>query len=194
MKKSLTIIVIIVVIAAVIVGTKMFTNNEEVVLKSNFAPVENAAGLSTIIDNVYAGISMEMPMVATQEHDVTDSDTVTYVTGLENGEKLEYLVSSDPMMSSQAYSFVLAKVKEGINAEEVAKEMSDKIDTRKWICVSAEKLYATNSGDIVCLIMSSEELAKPIYEKFKELAGTVGQEFEKTEEAPELPEDMMYEE
>ena len=37
--------------------------------------------------------------------------------------------------------------------------------------------------------MSSEEIAKPIYEKFKTLAGTVGQEYEKTEEI-ELPPEM----
>ena len=68
--------------------------------------------------------------------------------------------------------------------------MSEQIDTRKWICVSAEKLYATNSGDVVCLVMSNEEWAKPVYDGFKELAGQVGEEYTKTEELPELPEEL----
>ena len=108
------------------------------------------------------------------------------ITGLESGEKLEYLVASEPMISSQAYSLILAKVKQGENANEIAKEISEKVNPSKWICVSAEKIYATNSGDIVFVIMSSEEWAKPIYEKFKKLAENVGQEYEKTVEAPNL--------
>ena len=51
------------------------------------------------------------------------------------------------MMSSQAYSLVLVKVKDGVDANNIAKTMSEKIDTRKWICVSAEKLYATSSNE-----------------------------------------------
>jgi hypothetical protein len=94
------------------------------------------------------------------------------------------------MMSSQAYSLVLVKVKDGVDANNIAKTMSEKIDTRKWICVSAEKLYATSSNDIVCLVMASEEWAKPVYEGFKALAGTVQEEYTKTEELPELPEEL----
>lgn len=94
------------------------------------------------------------------------------------------------MMSSQAYSLVLVKVKDGVDADKIAKSMSEQIDIRKWICVSAEKLYATSSGDVVCLVMSSEERAKPIYEKFKKLAGTIGEEYIKTEEPSELPEEL----
>ncbi|MGN1301281.1 MAG: hypothetical protein ACI4U9_01980, partial [Clostridia bacterium] len=59
-----------------------------------------------------------------------------------------------------------------------------------WICVSAEKLYATSSGDIVLLVMSSEDMAKPIYEKFKTLAGNVNEVYEKTEEI-ELPPEIL---
>ena len=130
------------------------------------------------------------PSLANQAIDVTDSDSVKYMTGLENGDKLQYLVVSEPMMSSQAYSLVIAKVKDGVDANAVAKEMSENIDTRKWICVSAEKLYATSSGDIVFLVMSSEEMAKPVYNSFKAKAVAVGQEYEKTEVVEELPEDM----
>ena len=114
---------------------------------------------------------------------------VKLFTGLDNGDDLQYLVVSEPMISSQAYSFVLATVKEGVDANKIAQTIKDQVDYRKWICVSAEKVYTTNSGNIVCLVMSSEEVAKPIYEKFKTLAGAVGQEYEKTEQI-ELPPEM----
>jgi hypothetical protein len=120
----------------------------------------------------------------------TDADLVNSFTGLENGENLEYVVASEPMITSQAYSLVLVKVKDGVSADEVAKTMSENVNQRKWICVTAEKLYATSSGDIACLVMSNEEMAKPVYEKFKTLAGNVNEEYQKTAEEPELPEDM----
>ena len=74
----------------------------------------------------------------------------------------------------------------------MAKTMNENIDTRKWICVTAEKVYTTTSGNVICLVMSNEETAKAVYENFKTLAGTVGEEYERTEEEPELPEDMLY--
>ena len=208
MKKILGVVIIIAVIAVAAMflmpskekqeGTENQVQKEEIVQNgeqsqtttSNFSAIEKAEDLSKIIDDVYAAQTMEMPLLQTQEIDVTDKDMVSYVTGLENGEDLEYAVASEPMMSSQAYSFVLVKVKEGANAEKVAKEMCDNIDERKWICVTAEKIYATNSGQVVCLIMSNEETATAIYDEFKELAGEVGKEFTRTAEEPELPEDM----
>ena len=129
-------------------------------------------------------------MPQSQILDITNNDSVKYITGLENGTNFEYVVVSEPLMSSQAYSLVLAKVKSGINADEIAKQMSENIDTRKWICVEAEKLYATSSGDIVFLVMSNEGIAKPIYERFKSLAGNINQVYEKTAEEIDLPPEM----
>ena len=82
-------------------------------------------------------------------------------------------------MSSQAYSFVLVKVKEGTNVENIKQQMFDNIDIRKWICVEAEKVYATDSQNVVALIMSNEEWAKPVYDSLKTLLGETGKELEK---------------
>ena len=190
MKKIMKILAIVVVIA-IIAFVAIFLLSEKAP-KSNFGEIENAEALSAIINQVYAAQTMEMPMLQTQEIDVTDKDMVSYLTGLENGDNLEYAVASEPMMSSQAYSFVLVKVKDGVNTDEVAQAMCNNIDERKWICVTAEKVYTTSSGNVVCLIMSNEETATSIYETFKELAGTIGQEFKKTAEEPEIQEDMVY--
>ena len=92
-----------------------------------------------------------------------------------------------PMMMAQPYSFVLAKVKDGVNVEEVAKKMNENIDERKWICVLPEKVYTTTSGDVICLVMAREEVGKPVYEKFKTLAGTTGEEYVRTVEDGQLP-------
>lgn len=186
MKKTIIIIVAIFIVIAIVLGIILMNSTP----KTNLKPIESAENLSSLMDELYEGQEGLLPSLNTQIIDVTDANAVKYTTGLENGDDLQYIAVSEPMMSSQAYSLVLVKVKDGVDANNIAKSMSEQVDTRKWICVSAEKLYSTSSGDIVCLVMSSEEKAKPIYEKFKTLAGTIGEEYTKTEEPSELPEEL----
>ena len=188
-KKNQIIIGCVAVLAIVaVILTVVFMNSKP---KTNFGKINSAEDLSNLVNQVYEEQDESMTgSLQTQVIDVSDDAMVKSFTGLESGKDLEYLVVSEPMMSSQAYSFVLATVKEGVNANEIAEKMKDNIDYRKWICVSAEKIYTTSSGNIVCLVMSSEEMAKPVYEKFKTLAGQVGQEFEKSEEQIDLPPEM----
>ena len=185
-KMMITVIAILLVIGlavTVIILTNSKANKSSITINS-------AEDLENLISKVYEGQEDKIPSSAqTQVIDVKDEVMVKSFTGLDNGDDLQYLVVSEPMISSQAYSFVLATVKEGVDANKIAQTIKDQVDYRKWICVSAEKVYTTSSGNIVCLVMSSEEVAKPIYEKFKTLAGVVEKEYEKTEEI-ELPPEM----
>ena len=203
-------IICIIVVAIVVLGFFAFNKNQENVDNENVItneevveneaennnaeaiPIEinSAEDLTAFVDTIYAGNENLFPSLMSQAMDVTDSESVAYMTGLENGNDLEYLVVSEPMMSSQAYSLVIAKVKDGADADKLAKTMSENINMRKWICVSAEVLYATSTEDLVFLVMSSEEMAKPVYDAFKAKVGKVGQEYDKAEVVEELPEDM----
>ena len=190
MNKKTLIIAIVVFIVVAVISAVMTYNSLEEKYSSNLT-VNSAEDLTTLVDQIYAGVSIEMPSVMTQELDMTDVETVKYFTGLENVDDVEYVVASEPMMSSQAYSLMLVKVKDGVDADAVAKTMNENVDERKWICVTAEKIYSVASGDVVCLVMSNEDTAKTVYESFKALAGSVGEEFERTAEEVELPEDML---
>jgi len=191
MKKKVIIgLVMLLAVIAIVVGIIFMNNRPKEEAKTNTVKIEKAEDLSNLINEMYKGKEENLPRLNTQIVDVNDADAIKNATGLENGNDFEFVAISEPMISSQAYSLVLAKVKDNVNANNIAKEMSEKIDTRKWICVSAEKLYATSSEDIVCLVMSSEEWAKPVYDEFKKLAGKIGEEYTKTEEIPELPEEL----
>lgn len=192
MKKTTKIMIAILIAAAVIaIIVYVIMINTKTNKNISSIKVESADDLVKLIDEVYKGQSEEsLPMsLQTQTIDVSDETMVKSFTGLDNGNDLEYLVVSEPMMTSRAYSFVIAKVKNGADANKIAEEMKDKVDSRKWICVSAEKIYTTSSDNIVCLVMSDEETAKPIYNKFKDIVKNVGQEYEKSEEI-ELPPEM----
>ena len=200
MNKKTLIIVVIVGIIALVLGivsgynsaSKQDESKQEVSKTSNLN-INTAEDLTTLVNKIYDGISIEMPMLQTMPLETTDTDMVKMFTGLDSSENIEYVVASEPMMSSQAYSLVLVKVKDGADANAMAKTMNENIDERKWICVTAEKIYTTTSGNVICLVMSNADTAKTVYESFKTLAGSVGQEYERTAEQPELPEDMLIE-
>lgn len=185
MNKTTKILIIIVAIAAIVALVAVIVVNSKP--KTNLAQIKSSKDLSALVNEIYKGLDIEMPNVQTEEVDITDSYRVEYATGLDSSDDIEYLVVSEPLMSSQAYSLVLAKVKDGVDANEVAQKMNENINLAKWICVSAEKAYTTSSGNVVFLVMASEDIAKPIYEKFKSLAGTIAKGNERTEAEPELP-------
>lgn len=205
-------VICIIIVAVVVLGFFAFNknsdekldnenvaNNETVVENDETVNTEDVKGpekvdwgeeLTNLVDTLYAGNESLYPSLMSQLIDVTDAESVNYMTGLENGDDLEALIVSEPMMSSQAYSLVIAKVKAGSNPDEVAKKMSENINMRKWICVSADVLYATSTEEYAFLVMSSEEMAKPVYEAFKTELEIYGEEYTRKEVVEELPEDM----
>lgn len=196
MKKSIKIVIaviaIILVVAVIAVITMKLNKEEEI--SSNLGQINSSQDLENIMNKIYEEVEAELPeMQPTLSIDVTDDSMVQTFTGLENGNDLEYLVVSEPWINVQAYSFVLAKVKDGVDANKVAKDMNENIDSRKWICVSAERVYSVNSEDVVCLVMASEEMGKPVFDKFKSIAGNVGQEYvkEEAEDDFELPPEVL---
>ena len=111
--------------------------------------------------------------------DLTDTSedglwAVEYNTGLKNGEKLTDIAVYEPMMGSMAFSLVLVRVADAKEAESVAQEMTDNIDTRKWICVEADEKLVAGYGDVVMLIMLNSELgltAQSFVDAFKTVCG-----------------------
>lgn len=74
-------------------------------------------------------------------------------TGLSSAEKLSDIAVYESMMGAQAFSLVLVRVKDANDTKTVAQEMSDNIDTRKWVCVGADEKIVAGYCDVVMLIM-----------------------------------------
>lgn len=190
--KKVFIIIAFVAIIAFLAFTFIGTGepNVEQPIASNL-DLNTAEDLINFVDKMYEENKNLYGSLMTQAVDVADNALVSSFTGLKDAKDVQFCIVSEPMMSSQAYSLVLVKVKEGVDVEKIAKTMNENINMRKWICVEAEKAYTTSSGDIVCLVMSSESMAKPVYTKFMELAGAIGQEYERSAEPIVLEDDML---
>ena len=185
MNKIVKIVIAIIVAIVIIMGVNLFRNSSPK-QKSNLN-INNNDDLVSLINQIYEGVTIEMPKLQTQALDVTDANMVKTFTGLDSTENIENLVVSEPLMSSQAYSLVLVKVKDGANINDMAKSMNENIDVRKWICVSAEKVYTATSGNVICLVMTNADTAKAVYDSFKAIAGGIEKEYERTVEEPVFP-------
>lgn len=171
------IIIAILAVALIIAGIVLAINANKP--KSN-VQITSAEDMQNLVNTVYTGLEDNLPpTLNTQIVDVNNVDVLKSFTGLTSNENIDAVVASEPMIGSQAYSFVLVKVKDGADADSIAKEMSENIDTRKWICVQAEKLYATSVDNLAVLVMSSDEWATPVYNKVKEVLGAHNEEYTK---------------
>ena len=106
--------------------------------------------------------------------DLSDVDATFYFTGLSDASKVIDVVVYESMMGSQAFSLILARVAEGADTKAVAQEMTDNIDTRKWICVGADEKIVAGYGDVVMLIMLDSQLglkAQSYVDAFKTVCG-----------------------
>ena len=106
--------------------------------------------------------------------DLADADTVKYFTGLSSAENITDAAVYESMMGSQAFSLVMVRTAEGVDAKAVAQEMTDNIDTRKWICVGADEKIVAGYGDVVMLIMLDSQLnlsAQSYVDAFQQVTG-----------------------
>ena len=193
MKKQtmITIIVIAIIAIIAIVGVVIVKNNNNTTNGGTSVKIESEKDMKNMLKSIYSKNKDVLPELETEEIDVSNSDLVTSYTGIQSTGNVESLVVLEPLMSSQAYSAVALKVKSNANIETVKEEILNNVDMRKWICVSAEKLYVTNYNNIIFFVMSDEDWATATYNSFKEYVGNkIGKELQKSgEEDIGLPEE-----
>ena len=190
-KQTIAIILVIAVLIIAVIGIVVASSNKN---SNSEAKIETVGQMKSMMKTINSNLKEQLPQLETEEIDISDEELVKAYTGLQSNENVEKLVVSEPLMNAQAYSAVVLKVKPGADIEKMKQEIIDNIDMGKWICVSAEKLYVTNSDNIIFLVMSDEEWAKLVYEEFKKYVDNkIGKELEKSEEEEniELPPEMF---
>ena len=121
---------------------------------------EPDAELSELVDKIYAAHPVDVMMLETTAVDLTDTDWYPYQTGLDADQvaKVDAAVLSEPGVGSQAYSLVLARLKDADDDQEIADAMMDGINMRKWVCVAADKARVVTFDDKVLFVMADSEL------------------------------------
>ena len=147
----------------------------------NKGNVETPIDVNDIINTINKNNKNVLPELETLKVDIKNIDEVTSYTGLKTNDGIESIVVSEPLITSQAYSVAIVKVKDNADVEKIKQEMLDNIDMRRWICVSAEQLYITNSGNVIFSVMADKDVAKAVYNDFKKYVNNnIGKELEKS--------------
>ena len=163
----------------------------------NKGSVDTPKDINDIINTINKNNKNVLPELETMKVDINNIDEVTSYTGLKTNEGIESIVVSVPLITAQAYSVAIVKVKDNADVEKIKQEMLDNIDMRRWICVSAEQLYITNSGNVIFSVMAEKDIAKAVYNDFKKYVNNnIGKELDKSnnEENIELSPEMPAEE
>lgn len=217
MKKTLAIALSLMLAAGVFASCGK-NKNEDV--KTPGTDIENAAGDTTensaesnenestegvdtsafttqgIIDSIYAQ-KAPLFMYGSIPVDMTDKDSYMTYLGVEDISKIKEATVSESMMGAQAYSLVVARVADGVDAKAVAEEMKAGINPRKWICVEADDVKVTTAGDLICFCMISTEYkeamtADDAINAFTKVVNGEAEYIEVSEEA--LPEEEITDE
>ena len=147
----------------------------------NKGNVETPIDINDIINTINKNNKNVLPELETMKVDIKNIDEVTSYTGLKTNDGIESIVVSEPLITAQAYSVAIVKVKDNADVEKIKQEMLDNIDMRRWICVSAEQLYITNSGNVIFSVMADKDVAKAVYNDFKKYVNNnIGKELEKS--------------
>lgn len=175
MKKQIIVYGTIAVACILMVFVLIFLNSKKTV-----SSIKDANDMKNMLKTIYKGV--DLPSLITKKINVKNTNEVVSYTGLTDGDDIEVLVVSEPTMSSQAYLALVIKAKNNVDVEKLKEEIYENIDMNRWICVSADKLYITNNGNIIFLVMASEDYAKPVYEGFKKYVNNaIGKELEKSD-------------
>lgn len=152
MKKWTSILLALTVVLTLMAGC----GNKQPAQTESPAKIEGTA--SEIIEKIYAQHKPVDLSLVTMDVDLSDPDAVAYQLGLDSADKLAEAAVSETMLG-QPYSLVVVKVKDAADAGTVAKEMYEKIDTRKWICVMADTKMAAYAGDVAVFFMVNSDFA-----------------------------------
>lgn len=177
MKKQTIIISIVSVLIISLIVILVLVNNNS----GNKSSIETSIDAKSMLESIFKENKNDLPnSLEITEINVSSVEEVSAFTGLKSNSDVEFLVVAEPMMSSQAFSTVVVKAKDNADIESMKQEMLDNIDTRKWICVSADKLYVTNNGNIIFLVMANENWANIVLNGFKKYVNNdIGKVLEK---------------
>ena len=185
MKKKIIIPVAIILVIGLITTVIVINNNNQ----KNASSLNTAKEMKTALKNINKNLGDTIPDLEVTEISSNDSELVASYTYLSDPSIVESLVVSEPTMSSQAYLAFILKLKDNTNVENVKEELLNNLDMNRWICVSAEKIYITNSGNTIFVVMSFEEWATPVYNEFvKYVDKNIGKTLENEDEDITLPE------
>ncbi len=133
--------------------------------------------LAAAVEEIYAHTEIVNTEALTEpiEIDLSDESLTRFNLGI-SGENVAEAVFSEPMISSDAYSLCLLRAEDDADVDQMKADILEGADPVKWVCVSADEVAVTSSGNVILLIMAGKDAADDVLSAFAEVAGeTMGE-------------------
>lgn len=129
-------------------------------------PTEAPDPISTdALADIMTAILKDAPVDVDTEESAVDAERFWWFFGIEPIEGAEGY-ASEAIINAIAHSIALLRVPDGMDAAEIAKQIEEKANPHKWICVEAEKMIVKQRGNVVLLAMSTPDVADAVAQAF----------------------------
>ena len=91
-------------------------------------------------------------------YDTVTADNELYYMGV-NGIEYESAVASEPEFQPCPYSFVVIKLKSGVDYDAQRKLIEKNLNKSKWVCTSCEEALAVRYVNFIAIIMCDKKAA-----------------------------------
>ena len=132
------------------------------------APTDERS-LKEIYDGFIAKVDAEFPSLVETP---VDKDNFQYYFGIKKTADIQSAFVSEPMMGAIPFGISMAKVKDGADAGllsctnqqlgslldpvPMAAQMKEKVDPRRWVCVTASFVDVAVKGDVILLVLDDD--------------------------------------
>ncbi len=158
--KKISLLVAIVAILAVTIGIS-FANKEETKEKT-----KNVEGtLTEIAEKIYENLPEDNTPMGLTHMELNDENIENFI-GTKDIEYKEAL-AVESQVGSIAHSTVLIRAKKDADVEAIKKEIKEKVNPRKWVCVGVEDddVIIKNKGDLIIVIIIEDEVGRESIDK-----------------------------
>ena len=146
MKKILSIVLVVALLFTF--GCQQGSSSPEEVVGDLKETLEQIVGQAGLEDMLGEGYMLE----------ALHGEEAAFLIGAEslNG-KIEEAYGLQPMININPFAMGIFRAAEGEDVSVLAKEIKEKADLRKWICVGAEAMAVATKGDAVFFVMGSQD-------------------------------------
>ena len=117
------------------------------------AAPEDTRSLQEIYDDFMKDVTAELPMLAQQK---VPNGSYEYYFGIKKPSSAKEALVSEPMVGSIPFAVTLLKVDPSADANALAQEIKDKVDPRRWVCVTASYVETAVKGNVILLVLDGD--------------------------------------
>ncbi len=115
---------------------------------------QDERSLEEIYNEILDGVTAEMPALVQQK---VPNNRFEYYFGITKPASAKETLVAEPAIGSIPFAITLLRVDASADANALAKEIKEKVDPRRWVCVAATYVETVVKGDVILLVLDGDD-------------------------------------